>query len=63
MTIRLCFKFNTNLSCLKLLRTLSKNDDTLLEFGRTWQFLIGAGVLDHFFMYIFDENMLMFQVS
>ena len=27
------------------------------------QFLIGAGVLDHFFMYIFDENMLMFQVS
>ena len=24
-----------------------KNDDTLLEFWRTWRFLTGAGVHDH----------------
>ena len=28
-------------------RTLLKNDDSLLEFRRTWRFLTGAGVLDH----------------
>ena len=47
----LSFKFLKNLSCLKLSRTLSKNDDTLLEFRMTWRFLTGAGVLDH----VFDE--------
>ena len=30
-------------------RTLLNNDDTLLEFRRTWRFLIGAGVLDYGF--------------
>ena len=47
MTISLSFKFHKNLSCLKVSRTLLKNDDTLLEFRRTWRFLTGAGVLDH----------------
>ena len=35
MIINLSFKFHKNLSCLKLSRTLLKNDDTLLEFRRT----------------------------
>ena len=47
MTISLCFNFHENPSYLKASRTLLKNDDTLLEFRRTWRFLIGAGVLDH----------------
>ena len=29
--------------------TLLKNDDTLLEFRRSWRFLTGAGVLGHVF--------------
>ena len=28
---------------MKVSRTLLKNDDTLLEFRRTWRFLTGAG--------------------
>ena len=47
MTIRLGFKFNKNPSCLKVSRTLLNNDDSPLEFRRTWRFLTGAGVLDH----------------
>ena len=47
MSISLCFKFEKNQSCLKVSRTLLKNDDTLLEFRRTWRFLTEAGVLDH----------------
>ena len=42
----LSFKFHKNPSCLKLSRTLLKNNDTLLEFRRTWRFLTGAGVID-----------------
>ena len=49
MTISLSFKVHKNPSCLKLSRTLQKNDDTLLEFRRTWMFLTGAGVLDNVF--------------
>ena len=49
MTINLSFKFHENPSCLKLSRTLLKNDDTLLEFRRMLRFLTGAGVLDHVF--------------
>merc|ERR1711867_254292 len=45
----LSFKFHKNPSCLKPSRTLLKNDDTLLEFRRSWRFLTGAGVLDHVF--------------
>ena len=47
MTISLSFKFHENLSCLRVSRTILKNDDTLLEFRRMWRLLIGAGVLDH----------------
>ena len=47
MIISLSFKFDENLTCLKVSRTLLKNDDTLLEFRRTWRFLTEAGVLDH----------------
>ena len=47
MIIRLSFKFEKNPSCLKVSRTLLKNDDILLEFRRMWMFLTGAGVLDH----------------
>ena len=47
MTISLSSKFHKNPSCLKVSRTLLKNDDTLLEFRRMWRFLIGAGVLEH----------------
>ena len=39
--------FHENPSCLKASRTLLKNDDTQLEFGRMWMFLTGAGILDH----------------
>ena len=49
MIISLSFKFHKNMSSLKLSRTLLKNDDTLLEFRRTWRFLTGAGVHDHVF--------------
>ena len=47
MKISLSFEFEKNPSYLKVSRTLLKNDDTLLEFRRTWRFLTGAGVLDH----------------
>ena len=47
MTISLSLKFEKNLSCLKVSRTLLKNDDSLLEFRRMWRFLTGARVLDH----------------
>ena len=47
MMIGLSFKFEKNLSSLKVSGTLLKNDNTLLEFWRTWMFLTGAGVLDH----------------
>ena len=47
MTISLSLQFHKNSSCLKLSRTLLKNDDMLLEFRGTWRFLIGAGVHDH----------------
>ena len=47
MIIMLSFKFEKILSCLKVSRTLLKNDDTLLEFRRMWMFLTGAGVHDH----------------
>ena len=47
MSISLSFKFEKNLSYLKVSGALLKNDDTLLEFGRTRRFLTGAGVLDH----------------
>ena len=49
VTMSLSFKFHKNQSCLKLSRTLLKNDDTLLEFRRSWRFLTGAGVLDQDF--------------
>ena len=45
--ISLSFKFHKNESCLKVSKILLKNDDTLLEFKRTWRFLTGAGVLNH----------------
>ena len=47
MTISLSFKFHKNPSCLKVSRSLLKNDDTLLELRRMLRFLTGAGVLDH----------------
>ena len=47
MIIRLSFKLKKIPSCLTVSRTLLKNDDTLLEFRRTWRFLTGAGVFDH----------------
>ena len=37
-------------------RTLLKNDDTLLEFRRTWRFLTEAGVLDHVLDVSFDDG-------
>ena len=49
MTISLSFKFHKYLTCLKVSRTLLKNDDTMLEFGRTWRFLTGGVVHDHVF--------------
>ena len=63
MTKSLNFKFNKNLSCLKVSRTLLKNGDTLLEFRRTWRFLTEAGVLDHVLDVFLDGNKLMFQFS
>ena len=42
MRIKLSFKFHKNLSCFEVSRTLLNNDDTLLEFKRTWRFLTGA---------------------
>ena len=73
MTKRLSLKFEEkNPLCLKVSRTLLKNNDTLLEFRRKWRFLTGAGVLDHvldvFFMTIslsskFHKNMLCLKVS
>ena len=47
MIISISFKFEKNLSCLKVSRTLLKNDDTLLEYRRMWRFMTGAGVFDH----------------
>ena len=47
MTISLSSNFLENPSCMKASRSLLKNDDTLLEFRRTWGFLTRAGVLDH----------------
>ena len=47
ITISLSFNFHDNPSCLKVSRTLLKNDDTQLEFRRTWRYLTGAGVHDH----------------
>ena len=47
MIINLSFNFQKNPSCLKVSRILLKNDDTMLEFRRTWRFLTGAGVLLH----------------
>ena len=32
---------------LKTIKNPHKDDDTLLEFRRTWRFLTEAGVLDH----------------
>ena len=56
-------KVNTkNLSCLKVSRTLLKNDDILLEFRRTWKFLTGAGVLDYILIFSSDDYKLMFQI-
>ena len=55
---KLSFKFHKNLSCLKVSRTLLKNDDALLEFGRMWRFLTGAGVHDHILDGFFDDNKL-----
>ena len=47
MTISLCSNFDKNPSCLKVSRTLLKNDDSLLEFRKIWRFLTKAWVLDH----------------
>ena len=55
-------KFEKNLSCLKMSRTLLKIDDTLLEFRRTWRFLTGAGSLITLWMCSFDVNKLKFQI-
>ena len=62
MIIRLSLKFEKNPSCLKVSRTLLKNDDTLLEFRRTWMFLTGAGVLDHVLYGSFDDDKGKFQI-
>ena len=59
MTISSCLNFHKNPSCLKVSRTLLKNDDTLLEFRRMWRFLIGAGVLDH----VFDVPLMTIRLS
>ena len=63
MTISSGFKFHKNLTFFTLSRTILKNDDTLLEFRRTWRFLTGAGVLEHVLICSFDDNKLKFQVS
>ena len=63
MTIRLSFKNHKNPSCLKVSRTLLKNDDDLLEFGRMWRFLTGARVHDHVLDGFFDDNKLKFKFS
>ena len=60
--ISLCFNFHKNPSCLKVTRTLLKNDDSLLEFGRTWRFLTGAGVLDHVLDVSFDDDRVKFKI-
>ena len=60
MIISLSFIFNENPFCLKVSRSLLKNDDTLLEFRRTLAFLTVAGVLDRFLMCSFDDNKLKF---
>ena len=62
MIIRLSLKFGKNPSCLKLPRTLMKNDDTLLEFRRTCRFLTEAGVLYHVLDVSFDDNKLKFKI-
>ena len=43
------FKVVKKMPCFMVSRSLMKNDDTLLEFRRTWWFLTGAGVHDHIF--------------
>ena len=50
-------KFHKNLSCLKPSRTLLKNDDTLLEFRRTWRFLSWAGGFELVFYVSFDDKL------
>ena len=62
MIIRLSLKFEINMLCLKVSRTLLKNDDTLLEFRRTWRFLTEAGVLDHVLDVSFDNVRVKFQI-
>ena len=62
MIIRLSLKFEKNPSCLKVSRTLLKNDNTLLEFRRTWRFLTEAGVLDHLLDVSFDDDRVKFQI-
>ena len=56
------FKFLKNLSCLKVSRTVLKNDDTLLEFRRMWRFLPRLGSLIMFWMFFFDDHKLKFQI-
>ena len=56
MIISLGFKFEKNPSCLTVSRTLLKNDDILLEFRRTWRFLMGTGDHDHVLIVFLDEN-------
>ena len=46
MTISLSLNFLKNLPCVKVSRTLLKNNDTLLELRRMWRFLTGACILD-----------------
>ena len=62
MIISLSFKFDKNPSCLKVSRTLLKNDDTLLEFRRTWRFLIGAGSMIMFWMTLLLSDNIKFEV-
>ena len=47
LIIILSFIFEKNLSCLKVSKSLLKNDDTLLEFRRALRFLTEAGFLVH----------------
>ena len=62
MTISLCLNFHKNRPCLKVSRTLLKNDGTVLEFMRMWRFLTGAGVLDNVLDVSYDDNKLKFQI-
>ena len=62
MTISLCLNFHKYPSCLKVSRTLLKNDATLLEFRNTWRFLTGAGSLITFWMFFFGDNKVEFKI-